>query len=246
MTEHALFGDQKEVEYGCRAIQGRPGDELVRWCGESRISSGFPLGGERGVGLEWNFLEVSPAHLVVGRGTVWGAERKKTLLSSPLPSLMLLPEGWGSQLPLWRSAHSTLASQHGRASTLPAETVDASSARRAERSPGLQLPGPEVGGARGAARSPHAPLPGLGWQSIPSGGTDGIFLFAAAPSHRLHSRCGAHPRPPTPAVLDILIQLLAPVNGGIGMRSQRMLWGTRCLSCLPGYRDEAFWGSRLS
>lgn len=85
MTERALFGDQKEVEYGCRAIQGRPGDELVRWCGESRISSGFPLCGERGVGLEWNFLEVPPAHLVVGRGTVWGAGRKKTLLSSPLP-----------------------------------------------------------------------------------------------------------------------------------------------------------------
>lgn len=118
MTEHALFGDQKEVEYDCRAIQGRPGDELVRWCGESRISRGFPLGGERGVGLEWNFLEVSPAHLVVGRGTVWGAGRKKIppLLSSPLPDAFAR----GLGLPAPALGLSTLhSSQPTRASLQP-------------------------------------------------------------------------------------------------------------------------------
>ena len=121
MTEHALFEDQKEVEYGCRAIQGRPGDEPVRWCGESRIPSGLTLCGERGVGLEWNFLEVPPAHLVVGRETVWGAGRKKTLLSSPLLSSPL-PDAFaqGLGLPAPALGLSTLHSrQPTRASLQP-------------------------------------------------------------------------------------------------------------------------------
>lgn len=71
----------------------------------------------------------------------------------------------------------------------------------------------------------HTLLPGLGQLSLPRGCIDGIFLPAAVPYHSplacLHSQCGTHLRLPFQEFIDILILLLASVNGGIRRLLQR-------------------------
>ena len=144
MTEHVLFGDQKEAEYGCRAGQGRLGEELDRRYGESWMP-GYPLW-RKGSGFRMEFLKSPSDDSVVGRGTVWGAGRKKTLLSS---SLVLLTKAQGSKLQLCRALGLRLPLP-GWACCLPAELV-AAFHHLPCLLPGLQQQLLGVGGARSAA-----------------------------------------------------------------------------------------------